>query len=80
MLSALLVLGGTSTIVEKNIMNVQEAREIAKGMGVSPGKMKKVELIRSIQVKEGNFPCFQAATHNCDQMDCRWRNDCLATH
>jgi hypothetical protein len=42
--------------------------------------MKKVELIRSIQVKEGNFPCFQAATHNCDQMDCRWRNDCLATH
>lgn len=79
MLSALLVLGGTSTIVEKKIMNVQEAREIAKGMGVSPGKMKKVELIRSIQAKEGNFPCFQTAAHNCDQMDCRWRNDCLTT-
>lgn len=61
-------------------MNVQEVREIAKGMGVSPGKMKKMELIRSIQVKEGNSPCFQTDAHNCDQADCRWRNDCLTTH
>lgn len=61
-------------------MNVQEVREMAKELGVSPGKMKKPELIRSIQAKEGNFPCFQSAADNCDQLSCRWRNDCLTTH
>ncbi len=61
-------------------MNVQEVRVLAKEMGVTPGKMKKMELIRSIQAKEGNFPCFQTAASDCDQVECRWRKDCLMTH
>jgi len=66
--------------MEEDIMNVQEVRKMAKELGVSPGKMKKPDLIRSIQVKEGNFPCFQTAADNCDQVSCHWRNDCLTTH
>ena len=58
-------------------MTVKEIKEIAKDAGVSAGKMKKAELIQAIQSSEGNFPCFGTANGNCDQMDCRWRGDCL---
>jgi hypothetical protein len=40
--------------------------------------MKKENLIRSIQLAEGNFPCFGTATAGlCDQTNCLWRVDCL---
>lgn len=50
----------------------------AKEVGLKSAKMKKVELIRAIQKKEGNFDCFATANNNsCGQMDCCWRDDCL---
>jgi len=58
-------------------MLMTEIREIAKQRGVQPGRMNKTDLIRSIQTKEGNLPCFQAARDFCDQTDCLWRSDCL---
>jgi hypothetical protein len=61
-------------------MKVQEVKELAKGMGINPGKMKKQELVRTIQEKEGNFPCFQTAGDRCDQESCTWRSDCLDTN
>ena len=39
--------------------------------------MKKEDLIRAIQEKEGNFPCFGSAMEHCSQEDCCWREDCL---
>lgn len=48
-------------------------------MGIKTSKMKKAEMIRSIQTSEGNHPCFQTADNTCDQDDCCWRNDCLST-
>ena len=38
-------------------MNVQEIRDIAKQMGLTPGKKPKLELVRLIQNTEGNFEC-----------------------
>ena len=61
-------------------MKAQEIKAKAKDMGINPGRMKKMDLIRSIQTKEGNFPCFQTAEKQCDQMSCCWRSDCLTTH
>lgn len=58
-------------------MLVKEIKEIAKKMDIAPGKMKKGDLIHAIQEKEGNYPCFDTADGQCDQMDCRWREDCL---
>ncbi|MBN2655979.1 MAG: hypothetical protein JXR86_02890 [Spirochaetales bacterium] len=58
-------------------MLVKEIKEIAKSMDIAVGKMKKDEIIHAIQEKEGNFPCFGTAQGSCDQMDCRWREDCL---
>ncbi len=55
-----------------------EVRKMAKDLGVKVGRVKKVELIREIQRREGNFPCFGTAEGYCDRYDCAFRSDCLA--
>ena len=57
-------------------MTVKEIKIIAKKMGIQPGKMKKADLIRTIQVTEGNTPCFKTGVTDCDQESCCWRSDC----
>jgi len=60
-------------------MNVQEIRVIAKERGIKPGKRPKLELVKAIQKKEGNFECFATAVDGvCDQVSCLWRKDCFA--
>jgi hypothetical protein len=64
--------------MQEGIMLVKEIKSIAMAMDINPGKMKKVELVRAIQSKEGNKPCFDTAYKSeCNQMNCRWREDCL---
>ena len=58
-------------------MVVKEIKAIAKKMGISVGKMKKADLIRTIQETEGNTPCFQTGNmETCGQENCCWRSDC----
>jgi hypothetical protein len=58
-------------------MNMKEIKEVAKGRGVKPGRLKKVELIREIQEAEGNPQCFDTGfAGQCGQPDCLWRPDC----
>ena len=58
-------------------MVVKEIKAIAKKMGISVGKMKKADLIRTIQETEGNTPCFQTGNMGtCGQENCCWRSDC----
>jgi hypothetical protein len=58
-------------------MKMQEIKEIAQSMDIASGKLKKSELIRVIQRKEGNMDCFDTgrAAH-CGQPNCLWRPDC----
>jgi len=59
-------------------MTVKEIKEIAKKMGLQAGKMKKNDLVRSIQAAEGNAPCFQTGqAESCGQENCCWRSDCI---
>ena len=59
-------------------MKLDEIKDKAKGLGIICGKIKKDELIKEIQRKEGNFDCFGMAVSNeCDQEACCWREDCL---
>lgn len=59
-------------------MLMQEIREIAKDYGIKTARISKPELIRQIQRSEGNFDCFASAeSGECDQLACRWREDCL---
>jgi len=60
-------------------MKMTDIQKKAKALGMTPGKMSKTELVRSIQEREGNFACFQTAKDSCDQSGCCWRKDCL-TH
>lgn len=57
-------------------MKMQQLREKARSMEIVPGLMNKTALIRTIQEKEGNFPCFKTEVTDCDQVDCCWRSDC----
>lgn len=59
-------------------MNWIDIKRKAKEMGINAGRMKKAELIKAIQNKEGNNPCFGNENRmNCDQVNCCWRDDCL---
>jgi hypothetical protein len=61
-------------------MKIQDIRKIAKKMGLESGKMKKTELIRTIQKAEGNNDCFATPyVRQCNQMNCLWREDCIKT-
>ena len=60
-------------------MNMQEIRGLAKEFGIKTSRMSKVNLVRSIQLAEGNFSCFASAVDGeCDQAGCAWREDCFA--
>ena len=60
-------------------MDMADIRKKAKDAGIKMAVgIKKIELIRAIQAKEGNFPCFGTADDYCDQLSCLYREDCLA--
>ena len=59
-------------------MKVVEIKERAKEMNIKVTGKKKIDIIRSIQIAEGNYPCFKTAEGHCDQHDCYWREDCLS--
>jgi hypothetical protein len=59
-------------------MTLKQVKEIAKTKGVKTGSMKKENIIRAIQLAEGNFDCFGSAyAGDCNQAACLWRADCL---
>ena len=59
-------------------MLMQEIRVIAKDFGIKTARISKENLIKEIQRTEGNFDCFASAeSGECDQLSCRWREDCL---
>lgn len=60
-------------------MNMAMTKKKAEKLGIRPGKMRKVDLVREIQIKEGNAPCYLTANDSCQQNDCCWRDDCLAS-
>lgn len=58
-------------------MKVQEIRKIARKLAIPAGKLKKVDLIRTIQRTEGNAQCFGSGwSGQCGQDECLWADDC----
>lgn len=59
-------------------MRFQEIQKMAKGLGLKPYRMKKMELIHAIQGVERNIPCFGTQrVYNCQEEECLWRADCI---
>ncbi len=59
-------------------MKMNEVRAIAKDLGVNSFGKSKVELIKEIQRKQGNFDCYASVTDYCDQLECLFRSSCLS--
>jgi len=59
-------------------MKMNEVRGIAKGLGINSFGKRKVELIKEVQRKQGNFDCFGTAKGHCDQLECLFRASCLS--
>jgi hypothetical protein len=58
-------------------MKVQQIKEMAQRMDIPAGKMKKSDLIHSIQTKEGNAACYDTGrSSQCGQQNCLWVEDC----
>lgn len=56
---------------------MQEIKAIAKERGLKSGSLKKIELVRVLQVSEGNEPCFGMGKSGvCGQTECLWKADC----
>lgn len=59
-------------------MKIDEIKEIAKRHSIKTGKAKKADLIRAIQLSEGNQVCFgNNSSGECGQEQCLWREDCV---
>jgi hypothetical protein len=57
-------------------MLLKDIKAKARGLAVKNySKLAKTDLIRAIQEKEGNAPCYQDIS-DCWQFDCLWRPDC----
>ena len=66
-----------ATKVAQKRMGMSEIRMKAKTLGITPGKMKKVELIHAIQVAEGCTPCFGRSNGQCPYNDCCFMESCF---
>lgn len=59
-------------------MKMADIRKRATELGLKSSRMKKVDLIRSIQTSEDNIPCFGTErVQYCGEEACLWRDDCL---
>jgi hypothetical protein len=57
-------------------MNMTEIKAKAKSLGINPGKMKKIELVRTVQMAEGNNPCYGTNDGSCPWTECCFMGDC----
>ncbi|NCP03079.1 MAG: SAP domain-containing protein [Deltaproteobacteria bacterium] len=58
-------------------MNLADIKQLAKDRGINPGRLRKAELIRTLQTQEGNLACFNTGvSRSCEQPYCLWHDDC----
>lgn len=59
-------------------MNMRELHSLAESNGIKYKALSSLDLIKTIQISEGNFDCFATAYNGeCDQNECCWRKDCF---
>jgi len=63
----------------RKVRDMGRIRRMAKSMGINTYQMKKTDIIRSIQKKEGNIDCYGTSrVESCQELTCLWRDDCLS--
>lgn len=66
----------TKEEAEKRI-NMSEIIKKARAVGIDPGKMRKAEIVRSIQAAEDCTPCFGTSDGQCAHTYCCFMQDCF---
>ncbi len=61
----------------KKRMTLPEIKLKAMALGLKPGRMKKTDLIHTVQITEGYTPCFGYSNGSCGHTDCCFMDDCL---
>ena len=62
---------------KKKSMTMLQVQKKAKKLDISPGKMKKTELIHAIQQAENCTPCYGTSDGNCQYTNCCFQVDCV---
>lgn len=58
-------------------MTFAEIKKIAMEHGIRVGGVKKADIVRAIQQREGNTPCFASGrASECGQHNCLWLAAC----
>ncbi len=58
-------------------MTFAEIKQIAKDHGIKVAGIKKTDIVRAIQLREGNIPCFSSGkASECGQHSCLWLAAC----
>jgi len=60
-------------------MKMADIKDKARTLGIKSGKMKKTELIHTIQRAEGCTACYGTSNGDCPQFECCFRADCFTT-
>lgn len=58
-------------------MNKSDLIELARRYFIADDGLSLPNLIRKIQVAQGNPQCFATGKLGCDQTACPWREECL---
>ncbi|MCK5173823.1 MAG: hypothetical protein KAR47_10560 [Planctomycetes bacterium] len=58
-------------------MTMPQVKSKATGLGITPGKMNKYDLIHAIQESECCTPCYGTCGFHCEQADCCFITDCV---
>ncbi len=60
-------------------MKFNQIRKMAREMGINTYRMKKTDIIRSIQRTENSIECYGTdRVTRCREESCLWKSDCLA--
>ena len=58
-------------------MKMGAIRNLAKSLEINSFAKTKVDLVRSIQRRQGHFVCFATVKEFCDQGDCCFKAACF---
>jgi hypothetical protein len=59
-------------------LSMNEIKNKARGLGLNPENLPKMDLVRAIQRAEGNTPCYGRSNNGqCPYTDCCFRKDCF---
>jgi hypothetical protein len=65
-------------VADDAAMHTPDLASLAKRYLLSADSLSMPQLVRKIQLAQGNQDCFSTGKRSCEQTQCPWRKDCFA--